>query len=169
MGCSSRILILPTHCLLLKCNKNPFHMWEDPGLPGKGHGHHFVDCRKLTSYTWGWCSVWLTGRRLQSISVSVLCMRRQCAVTDPAMSSTPHSGHGIRLRSLSWYKSPTPVHFSAIASSDIPVCNAPGWQLIVRYFVMLTDRLYLQKILTRNSIACCSQPKLREPTMLSSA
>ena len=59
---------------------------------------------------------------------------------DPAVSSTPHSGHGIRLWSLTWYKSHTPVHFIAMSSSDIPVRNAPVWHVIVREFATLADR-----------------------------
>ena len=68
----------------------------------------------------------MTNSRFQSITGFVPCMRRRCAVMDPAVSSTPHSGHRIRLRSLARYESPTPVHFSAMAFSDIPACNVPN-------------------------------------------
>ena len=85
-----------------------------------GQGHRFVDCGKFTPYTGGWCTVWLTGSQLQSIAGSVPYMRQRCAVMDPAVRSTPYSGHGIRLQSLNRYESLTTVHFSAMASSDIP-------------------------------------------------
>ena len=96
-------------------------------------------------------------------------MWRRCAVMDPAVSSTSHSGHRIRLRSLTHYKSTTPVHFSTMAYSDIPALNAPGWYVIVRDLVTLPARPYLLKMPTRTFIACCSQSGSRDPTMPSSA
>ena len=140
-------------------------MWEDPGQPRKGQGHRFVDRIKLTSYTWSWCSVWFTGSQIQLFVVSVLCMSCQCAIMDTTVISTPHSWHGIRLRSLARYESPTPVNFSAMASSDIPVRNAPGWHVIMRDLEMLVSRLYFLKRLNRTFIACYSQSRSCEPTM----
>ena len=95
-------------------------MREYPGHLGKGQGHCFVVQGNLTSYTWGWCNAWLTGSQLQFVAGSVLCMRRRCAIVDPGVSSTRHSSRGIRPWSLTQYESPIPVHFSAMASSDIP-------------------------------------------------
>ena len=84
---------------------------------------------------------------------------------DPAVISTPHYGHGIFLWSLTRYESPTPVHFRAMASSDILACNAPGWHAILHDFATLAARPYLLKRPTRTFIACCSQSESREPTM----
>ena len=75
---------------------------------------------------------------------------------DPEVSSTTHSGHVIRLWSIAWYKSPTPMHFSAVAASNIPARNALFWQVIVRDFVTLAARPYFLKRLTMTFIACCS-------------
>ena len=143
-------------------------MWEDPRNLGKGKGHCFVVCEKLISYTLGRCTVWLTGRRLQSIVGLVLCIRRRCAVMNPAASSIPKYGHGICLRSLARYESPTPVHLSATAFSDIPARNAMGCHVIVRDFATLSARPYFPKSPTRTFIACCSQSKSRDPTVPSS-
>ena len=149
--------IYPTpQCCLLKCECKPFHMWEDPRHPGKGQGHRFVDRCKLTLYTWGWCTVWLTGSQIQSIAGSVLCMWLRCDTMDPMVSSTPHSGHGIHLRSLTRYEYPNPVHFSAMASSDIPICNASVWHVILCDLETLATRSYLLKRPTRTFIACYS-------------
>ena len=51
---------------------------------------------------------------------------------DPAVSSNPHFCHDIRLRGLTQYKSPNPMHFSAMTSSHILARNALGWNFIVR-------------------------------------
>ena len=129
-------------------------MWEDPGQTGKGHGHRSLDRGNITSYTWGWFSVWLTGSRLQSIAVSILCMRQRCAVMEPVVSSTPHSGHMIRLRSIPWYESFAPMHFSAMASYKICARNVPGWHIIVCDLATLAARPYILKRPTRTFIAC---------------
>ena len=140
-------------------------MREDPKNPGKGQGHCFVVRRKFTSYNWVWCTVWLTGNRLQSFAGSVPCMRRWFDVMDPAAIFTQHSGHGIRLWSITQYESPTPVHFNVMASSDTPVRNCLGWHLIVHKFVTLAARQYLLNRMNMTFIACCRQSKPREPTM----
>ena len=49
-------------------------MWEDPRHLGKGQEHCFIFRGKLVSYTYGWCTVWMTGRQLQSIAGLVLGM-----------------------------------------------------------------------------------------------
>ena len=151
-GCPSRILILPPQCCLLKWKRKPLHVWEEPGHLGKWPGHLFIVRRNLTPYTWGWCTVWLNGIRIQYIVGSVLCMRQR-AIMEPTVSSTPHSEHGIRCQSLTWYESPTPVHFNAMASSDLPARNAPGWNIIVRDLATLAARPYLLKRPTRTFIA----------------
>ena len=97
------------------------------------------------SYTWCWYTVWMNVSQLQLIADLFPCMRRRCVVMDPAVSSTSHSGHGICVWNLTWYESPTPVHFSAMASSNIPSCNDLGWQFIVRDFATLVARPYLLK------------------------
>ena len=140
-------------------------MREDPRHPGKGQVHCFVVHGNLTSYTWGWCTIYLTYSRLQLIAGSVLFMRLWCAIMYPAVSSTPHSGHGICLCILTWYESPTPVYFSTMASSDIPTRNDLGWNVIVHGFEMLATRSYLLKSPTRRFIVCCSQSDPHEPTM----
>ena len=144
-------------------------MQEDPGYSGEVQGHFFVVRGIFTSYTWGWCNVWLTGSRIWSIASLVLCMWWRCAVMEPAVSSTPHSGHGIHFRSITRYDSPTPVHFSAMASSNIPARNAPDWRVIFCDFGTLAARPYLLKRPTMTFILCCSQSDLREPTMSSSS
>ena len=88
---------------------------------------------------------------------------------EPVVSSTPHSGHGIRLRSLTRYEFLTPVNFSATASSDIPASNVPVWHVIVRDLEKLAARPYLLKKPTRTFITCCNQSESREPTMPLSA
>ena len=47
-------------------------------------------------------------------------MQRRCAIIDPAVSSTLHCRQGILRQILTQYESPTPVHFKALASADIP-------------------------------------------------
>ena len=144
-------------------------MWKDPGHPGKGQGHHFFAHGNIPSYKWGWCTVCMNGSQLQLIAGSFPCMRRRCDVMEPAARSTPQSGHGIRLQSLTQYESPNSVNFSAMASSDIPTHNSPEWHVIVRDLTTLATRPYLLKKPTRTFIACCSKYDLRETTMLSSA
>ena len=116
------------------------------------------------SYTWGCCNVWLTGRQLQIISGLVPCMRQGCSVMDTVVSSIPQSRQDIRLRSINWYESATPVHFITMASSSIPARNAPGWQVIVSDFAMLATSPYLLNRPTRTFIVCCSQSGLCKPT-----
>ena len=140
-----------------------------PRHPRKGQGHLFVIRVNLTSYTWGWCTSWLNSSRLHSIAVSVLCMRWRCAVMEPAVISTLYCGHGIRLRSLTGYEYPTPLHFSAMTSYNIPARNVLGWHVIVRDFAKLYAMPYLLKSPTRTFIACCSQSKSRDPTIPLSA
>ena len=94
-----------------------------------------------------------------------MCMGRWCAFMYPMVSSTSYSSQDIRLQSLTWYKSPPPVHFKAMASSDIPAHNSPGWKVIVRDFLTLAARLYLLNSLIRTFIAFCSQSELRESTI----
>ena len=124
-------------------------MREYPSNLGKGQRHSLVDHRKLILYTCRWCSVRLTGIRIQSTAGSVPCMRRRSAIVDLTVISSPHSGHGIRLQSLTWYKLPTLVHFRALASSDIPKGSAPGWHVIVRDLVKLAAKPYCRKRPTR--------------------
>ena len=88
-------------------------------------------------YTWGWCSVWMTGSQIQSISSSVPCMCQRCAVIDPAVSSTTHFGQEILFWSLTWYKYPTHVHLRDLDSADTPNRSAPGWHIIIRYLKTL--------------------------------
>ena len=126
LGCSFRILIPSPQCCMLKCELKTFHVWEGSGHTGKGQGYFFFNCRKLTSYTWGWCSLWMTSSQLQLMGGFVPCMRWRCAVMYPTVSSTSYSGHGICLQSLTRYDSPTPVHFNAMDSSDIPARNETG-------------------------------------------
>ena len=165
LGWSSRILILSPQCFMLKWERKPFHVWEEPGHPVKGKGHRFVNRRKLALYTWGWCNVWLTGSWLQYIAGLVLFMRQRCAVMEPALRSTPHSGHGIRLRIPAWYESPTPVCFSAMASYDIPIRNVPVCHVIVHDLATMAAIPYLLKRPTRTLISCCIQSKLHGLTM----
>ena len=72
---------------------------------------------------------------------------------DPEVISNPHSGHWICLRSLTWYKSPTPVHFNTMASSNNLTCNVPGYHVIVCDLVTLDARPYLPKRPTRMFVA----------------
>ena len=144
-------------------------MRENPGHPGKGQCHCFFSRRKFTLHTWGWCTVWLTGSLLQLIEVLVPFMRRKCAVLDPAVSSTTHYGQGICLRSLTRYKSPSPVKFSAMDSSNTPNHNALVRQVIVCDFETLAARPYLLNRTTRTFIACCSHYESCDPTIPSSA
>ena len=139
-------------------------MGEDPGHPRKGQGHRFVVRGSLTLYIWGWYTVWLTGSQLQSIKVSVPCIRLWCALMDPAVGSTPHSWHDIRLWCLTRYKTPTPVYFSAMASSEILARNEPVWHVILHDLVTLYTRPYLMKRPTRSLIVCCSQSKSHDTT-----
>ena len=83
--------------------------------------------------------------------------------------SNPHYGRGIRLRSLTRYESFIPVHFSSMASSDIPAHNATIWHVILYNFVTLDSRTYLLNRLTNTFIACCSHFELHEWTMPSLA
>ena len=112
-------------------------MQENPGHPGKGQGHCFIFRENLTSYIWGWCTVWLIGSQLQSIVGSVPCMQRKWAVMYPTVISTPHSRHNIRLQVITQYESPTPLHFSSMVSYNVPTRNAPGWHVILRDFATL--------------------------------
>ena len=92
-----------------------------------------------------------------------------CAVIDPVVSSNPHSGQGIRLISLTQYKSPTPVQFSTMACSNIPACNATGSQVILHNFSTLAAMPYLLNRPTRTLITCCSQSGSHKPTTPSSS
>ena len=82
----------------------------------------------------------MTGSRIQWIVGSVLCMHQWCAVIDPAVRSTPQSSHSILLLSLTQYESPTPVHFSYLASFDIPYRIIMGWHVIVRELTTFSER-----------------------------
>ena len=143
-------------------------MREDPRHPGKGQGQCLVVRGKLVPYSWGWCTVFLAVRKLQPIAGSVTCMQLRCAIMETVVSSNQYSGHGIRLWIITWYECPTPMHFSAMASSDIPSRNAPGWQFIVHDFATLADRPYLLKRPTSTFILFWSQSKSRETPMPSS-
>ena len=165
LGCSSRILIISSQCFLLKYERNPFHVWDEPGQPGKGQGHRFFARRNLILYTWGWCTVWLTRSRIQSITGSVSCIHWRCAIMDPMVISNPHYRHGIRCWILTWYKYPTPMNFSAMASSNIPAHNTSGWNVILCDLATLAASTYLLKSQTRTFITCCSQSNLHYPNI----
>ena len=57
-------------------------------------------------------------------------MQQQCAIIDPAVISTLQSSKGIRSWSLTTYESPTPDHFNALASVEIPDLSALVWHVI---------------------------------------
>ena len=99
-GCYSRIIRLYPQCCRLKWFLRPLHVQDNPGHPGKGHWYFVVTLGNLTSNTWGRCSAWLTGSRIQSIACYVPFRRMRWAVIDPAANSTPHFGNGIRCRSI---------------------------------------------------------------------
>ena len=168
LGCSSRILILSTQCCMLKCDCKSFHVWEDPWKPGKNQGHRFFDRRMLTLYIWVWCTACLTGSQLQLIAGYTPCIQHKFSVVDPVVSSTSYSGHVIQRQSLTRYESPTPVLFSAMASSDIPAHNALGCHFIVRDLATLAARPYPLKRPTRTFIACYIHSGLHELTIPSS-
>ena len=94
--------------LLVEILRRPFQVQKDLGQPGKGHGHYGMPFGKLTSYTWGKCSVGLTGSQLQSISSSFPFILLRCSGMDPAVISTPHFWHGIHLHSSQRYDAPPP-------------------------------------------------------------
>ena len=79
-----------------------------------------------------------------------------CAFIDPAVSSTLHYEKWIRRQSITRYESPTPLHFKALDSVDIPDLSAPDWHIIERDFAMSATRPYGQKKLPSTFIECCS-------------
>ena len=100
--CYSSILMLFPQCFQLKWLWGPFQVKEDPGHSGKGQGHYVVLFGNMPLYTRGSCSVLITGSRFQYIDASVPCILPLCAVMDPAVSSTLHSGHSTRVYSVEW-------------------------------------------------------------------
>ena len=95
MGCSSEIIRLLSQFLLIKWICSSLLRIFTPGHPGTAHFHITRVPRKLTWYTIIWCSVWVTGRWSQLIYVSFPCIYLWWSISEPYVTSNPHSGNYI--------------------------------------------------------------------------
>ena len=107
------------------------------GHPGNGHWSDCILVGKLTSYTRGRCSIWLTGCPSQSISVSVPFNCLWWAIMEPSIISNPQSRNDIRHYIWSWQVSPSPLILWLKDSYDTPAQIAPSWKVMVLYFTIL--------------------------------
>ena len=71
------------------------------------------------------------------------------SIMKPAVNSTLQSGDGMRRQRRSQYVTPSPLILRLKESSDIPVWIAPGWKVMVLYFVTSSISKTLQNILMR--------------------
>ena len=153
---------------MVKIIPEPVPSPEGPVQTCKKQGRCVVNFGKLTSYTWGRCSILLTSIRFQSIFGSVLFILLNCAVMDLAVSSTLHSGHGVCIQSCSQYYTPKPMHHRPTASSNMPDRSDLGWNVIVWYFATFLTSPYHRKRPMRTLSAFWSQSETYALTMLSS-
>ena len=138
-------MVLSTQCSHLIWFKSQFQLQKDPRHTVKVQGHCVALFGKLMSYTWGRCSIWLTGRLIQSIFRSILWLLLRYAVMYPKVDSMPHSKHWMRLCSHSYYNTSKPVHFRSTASSDMLNHNTPVWNVIFGSFASFVMILYHRK------------------------
>ena len=76
------------------------------------------------------------------IAGSVPCMRRRCVVIDPAVSTTPHSGHGILLLFNSVVSAGTSQVISVISMVII------AYSLWMRFKRIVVRKVYLRVFLS---------------------
>ena len=66
---------------------------------------------------------------------------------DPAVSSTPQSGQGIRLLLCLHYVAPLLVHRRPAASSEILDLSVPGWHVMALEFATFATIPYIWNML----------------------